>query len=714
MKINKIVLYNFNSYEGLNEFDFTSEDNKKNIILIGGKNGAGKTSLFTAIKIALYGPLSFGYVGVNPKYIAKIKDCINSKSFQKDVVESRVQISVSLMVEREVKEYEITREWDYTKQKLEENYYVKTDDRLLDEQELSYFQNYLQGMIPPDLFEFFLFDGEEVGSIFSTSTYNSYVKNAVYTLCGLDIFEIVRKYTTGYAGKASSVDEEEIHSQYEELRKNADDIETSYGELEAQIASDKDELEKVETELVEVETAFKNAGGITEVERQVLMKEFAEAEHTKTESLTKIKMFVEGLMPFFILRDFTGRITDQLDFEEKGEIYYYVQQKLKRQEIKDTLSSNQEVSDDTVDALMEFLLKKFKPKGFKEGVQPVHDLSKEDSGRVNAMISAIDDFDVESMVALVEKRKSAADRTMEINRILKSAMTDEDAGKFAEKENALLKMKDEISSRIHESEMRLASMKDELTVAIQQRDRAFQAIKDSAQNKHVFELSTGLSRMMGGMLDSKSESIKRNLEKLIVENLQHIYRKNNLITHIEVEDDFQFNLYQNVEYSNTELLHLIKNLGKEVFASEIGKQGMELLCKKYEVNTVLQLQQMLEADKINTTHKLFKRIDISRLSKGERQIFILSLYWAIIELSGQDIPFVIDTPYARIDANHRKEISEKFFPNISKQVVILSTDEEINEEYYEIIKPYIAKEYLLINDESQNRTTVEQHYFFEV
>ena len=714
MKINKIVLYNFNSYEGLNEFDFTSDDSNKNIILIGGKNGAGKTSLFTAIKIALYGPLSFGYVGVNPKYIAKIKDCINSKAFQQDVVESRVQISVSLMVEREVKEYEITREWDYTKQKLEEKYYVKTEGHLLDEQELSYFQNYLQGMIPPDLFEFFLFDGEEVGSIFSTSTYNSYVKNAIYTLCGLDIFEIIRKYTNGYAGKAEGTDEETIHAQYEELRKNAEELETSYAELEAQIATDKDELEKVETELIEVETAFKNAGGITEVERQALAKEFSEAEHTKTESLTKIKMFVEGLMPFFILRDFTGRITEQLDFEEKGEIYYYVQQKLKRQEIKNTLNESEVVSDATVDALMEFLLKKFKPKGFKEGAQPVHDLSKEDSGRVNAMISSIDDFDVDAMVELVEKRKAAADRTMEINRILKSAMTDEDAGKYAEKENALLRKKDEILSRIHESEMRLTTAKEELALATQQRDRAFQSIKDSAQNKHVFELSAGLSQMMGTMLDSKSESIKRNLETLIVSNLQHIYRKNNLITHIEVEDDFQFNLYQNVKYSTTELLHLIKNLGKEVFAQEIGKQGMKLLREEYKVDTVPQLQQAIEAEKKKKTLDLYKRIDISRLSKGERQIFILSLYWAIIELSGQDIPFIIDTPYARIDANHRREISEKFFPNISKQVVILSTDEEINEEYYEIIKPYIAKEYLLMNDESQNRTTVENHYFFEV
>ena len=114
--------------------------------------------------------------------------------------------------------------------------------------------------------------------------------------------------------------------------------------------------------MIEIETAFKNAGGITEVERQALMKEFTEAEHTKTESLTKIKMFVEGLMPFIILRDFTGRITEQLDFEEKGEIYYYVQQKLKRQEIKKALNEKQEVSEDTVEALMDFLLKKFKPK----------------------------------------------------------------------------------------------------------------------------------------------------------------------------------------------------------------------------------------------------------------------------------------------------------------------------------------------------------------
>ena len=59
MKINKVKLYNFSSYEGNNEFDFEITDAGKNIVLIGGKNGAGKTSLFTAIKVALYGPLAY-------------------------------------------------------------------------------------------------------------------------------------------------------------------------------------------------------------------------------------------------------------------------------------------------------------------------------------------------------------------------------------------------------------------------------------------------------------------------------------------------------------------------------------------------------------------------------------------------------------------------------------------------------------------------------
>ena len=142
MKINKIKLYNFSSYEGENVFDFSLESENKNIVLIGGKNGAGKTSLFTAIKVALYGPLAYGYVGTNSYYISKIKDLINSKAFQQNKVEMEVQITISLRIEREIREYAITRRWNYTRQKLVEEYYVERDENKLSEQELSYFQNF--------------------------------------------------------------------------------------------------------------------------------------------------------------------------------------------------------------------------------------------------------------------------------------------------------------------------------------------------------------------------------------------------------------------------------------------------------------------------------------------------------------------------------------------------------------------------------------------
>ncbi len=204
------------------------------------------------------------------------------------------------------------------------------------------------------------------------------------------------------------------------------------------------------------------------------------------------------------------------------------------------------------------------------------------------------------------------------------------------------------------------------------------------------------------------------MEQNIVENLNHIYRKNNLITHVEVTKEFQFNLYQDEAYTEAELLHLMKNLGTISFSELIGKQGQKRLFEEYNVSNIVDIKAKLESNASERKFHLYKKIELNRLSKGERQIFILALYWAIITISGQDIPFVIDTPYARIDANHRREISEKFFPNISKQVIILSTDEEINEEYYGIIKPYVAKEYLLVNDENQNRTSVENHYFFEV
>lgn len=256
MKINKVKLYNFSSYEGNNEFDFEITDAEKNIVLIGGKNGAGKTSLFTAIKVALYGPLAYGYVGVNSHYISKIKDLINSKAFQQEIVESEVQITLQLKIERDIRNYVITRKWDYTNQRLTEEYTVERDGKQLNDQELSYFENYLRSIIPPDLFEFFLFDGEEVGNIFSTSAYNTYVRNAVFTMCGMDVFEIIRKFTRGYVTRNNSIDDDEAYDTYESAKQQMELLETEKENLESEVSNLTKELEDIEVQLTELTTAY--------------------------------------------------------------------------------------------------------------------------------------------------------------------------------------------------------------------------------------------------------------------------------------------------------------------------------------------------------------------------------------------------------------------------------------------------------------------------
>ena len=106
-------------------------------------------------------------------------------------------------------------------------------------------------------------------------------------------------------------------------------------------------------------------------------------------------------------------------------------------------------------------------------------------------------------------------------------------------------------------------------------------------------------------------------------------------------------------------------------------------------------------------------MELNQLSKGEKQVFILSLYWAIVKTSNQAVPFIIDTPCARIDTEHREQISALFFPKISGQVIILSTDEEVVGSYRAIIQPHIAHEYLLEYNVEQGCTSVQPGYFKE-
>jgi DNA sulfur modification protein DndD len=103
----------------------------------------------------------------------------------------------------------------------------------------------------------------------------------------------------------------------------------------------------------------------------------------------------------------------------------------------------------------------------------------------------------------------------------------------------------------------------------------------------------------------------------------------------------------------------------------------------------------------------------SSLSAGEKEVFAVSLLWGLAQTSELKLPIIIDTPLSRLDSTHRDNIVNNYFPNAGEQVVILSTDTEIDADYYRALKPHLSGAASLAFDQRQELTTVRQGYFWE-
>jgi len=92
---------------------------------------------------------------------------------------------------------------------------------------------------------------------------------------------------------------------------------------------------------------------------------------------------------------------------------------------------------------------------------------------------------------------------------------------------------------------------------------------------------------------------------------------------------------------------------------------------------------------------------------------VISLLWAIAICSKRKLPVIIDTPLSRLDSNHRETLITSYFPNASEQTIILSTDTEITDEYYIMMKENVGDEFTLIYDDNSKSTSIRKGYFVE-
>ena len=102
-----------------------------------------------------------------------------------------------------------------------------------------------------------------------------------------------------------------------------------------------------------------------------------------------------------------------------------------------------------------------------------------------------------------------------------------------------------------------------------------------------------------------------------------------------------------------------------------------------------------------------------QLSAGEKQLMVIALLWSLAICSKKRLPVIIDTPLSRLDSVHRQAVLKVYFPKASDQTIILSTDSEIDRNYYGMMKKNIGDEFTLVYDEDTKSTTIKQGYFLE-
>lgn len=726
MKIKRIKLCNFSSYTGECEINLDT-DPGKNVILIGGNNGAGKTSLFTAIKLALYGPQCFRFQDKNNQYTARLRSLINHDAFLAASMKSYVELEIELPIDQQIKNYAIRREWFLQEKSIEERFSVIADEVELNEKDMDFFQNYLFSVIPPNIFDLFFFDGEEVGKTLSSGKHKQFLRDAVLTLSGFDTFSIIQKFCRTFV---QSEEEEEAFTdtvfQLERTNRRISELEQLIDQEATHLKELQTQQIHSEEELFDIKAKFSRSGGLNDSEREEIEAELVQLDHIKTESSRKIRGFVESLMPIFITKDLAEQARTQLDHEKVVRQYEEVQSALSfdviHQIIQDIPNFRPTQPERLAQALASGIASHLKPNVDLADFANIHDLSKEQEQQVSAIITNLHNFSVDDMIELCKERTKASEQYDSLMKKLRSSMPQIDVEEYDHKVSVLSTLIQYLTDMINKTEKNVEQAKLELKEQTALQERLNKTLQQQSRYQTAYMYTDRIRHIMECLLSSTANKKRYQIAELALEVFSRIIRKENYIQLIELDNDFSVSIYKKQEYTLDELSALLRNTGPESFERRLGTSGIDKAAKLLGISSKQELYAFLTRRRgegqlsllEKQTLELYNRVDLEQFSKGEKQVFIFSLYWAIIKTAHRQIPFMIDTPFARIDTEHRAQISRVFFPEISDQVIVFSTDEEVVGVYYEALSPFIAREYFLEYDIQNSRTIVHNGYFNEV
>lgn len=694
MKIEKIKIKNFRQYYGDIEIDISTEKDK-NIILIGGKNGYGKTNFLLSLVWCLYGQK---ISQIDENFKKEIQKETNYSKFMKQSInwvaekEGAKSFSVSLKIKDldfpEIKSINdsitsIVIQRKYNTDSMSENLSIvdsNSNKELFEDEEdkINFINDYI---IPLDAAKFVFFDAEKIAALaeLSAKEEGSVLNDALGKLLGLDIYEDLVEDLNLYS---NDLKKSGAHSNIKEEITNTENtinrLKTQLEDFEIENAINSNRIEELKIEIKEYDSYINqhSKNGSSQFNRELYSKKKTELETKEVELENKFNELSE-LIPLAILTGKIEEVKEHLFFQEQNNSSI------------DSLSLINEKIDEFIEKLfnqppepndgsMSFKNKTFyydkaknlAPKIFEDQKEQKitldfeHDLNNSDKNLIYKSIDAINIQANDLFESTIDNYNTIKIELNEVNKTISkidSDLEDELILEYITKKETSERTYEKLIEEVGKNKANKEKIQKDIIRLNQQYQNQLQKVDITKNNKLKLEKTREYIKALQDFIDSEKLKKKDSLAKNILEEMQKLMHK------LQVSDN--------------------------AFVSDV---NVDILPDGAGMKVTLYNSDDVEIKK-------------EILSQGEKQLYISSLIKAILKEAIQSFPIFIDTPLGRLDDEHIKNILLYYYPDLTNQVVILSTNNEITPKRYKDISNKVSKAYLLENVGS--KTHLKTGYF---
>lgn len=654
MIFKKLSLTNFRVFNGEHVLDLQPKKEgllSKPIVLFGGLNGAGKTSILSAIRLLLLGRRAHGNVLNNKEYAAYLSQQLNNNA-KKEGSDVRASISLEFVHTHQGKHgtFTIIRSWGVDGKERVQFEHSDAENGLTADQ----IQSIISEMIPPGIGDLFFFDGEKIAELAEDDT-GAYLKEAVKKLLGLDIIErlsidldiYLNKESENKASKTIQKDIANYQAQKEECKAEADLYKEQADGIHPKITD-------IRFEMKQIEKSIEERGGAWAVTKSEEKKRQKSLEAEIASVRGKVLHELDGAFPLSLAPNAIGRLLQQLEKEQevKEKKAFSSQFEAQAKKLASELSESLATDEDTISDL----LSSFASKG-KEHID------------YSAVQLDVSDRELHHLIAL-NKDAQVAKSSLHFS-----------IAELNDAESELNSLSLKIQRAPDEKELvalyeRLRELDSEL---IQEKDKYIEAMRNaqSSMTKAV-ELAKRLEKLFNQQKNEKSLQKAASRVHATQCVLSEFSEK---LTNLRVKQLEALFVSAYRKLARKEDLHLSAKIDPITFdVALVDQDGMEINRKS--------------------------------LSAGEKQIFAFAILEALGKLSGKVLPIVVDTPLGRLDSKHRDKLIKYYFPEAGEQVILLSTDTEVDEDFYSILSPEVSHAFEIIFDEKTRCSSIIEGYFW--